>query len=193
LRRQLHGGETGSGSSGIRLDPFALPIRFTAIDAAADERLRVVELCRERVVVRRSVRGIRMAVNVPVASFRGVALRLWRPDGDSHEPILISLEHRDPALCVPLLAAPEGADVISDWQLWARILGLPALLAEADGTLGEPFRRLGAVRLGTPTPRRRRHTPIKERRPVMPLRRRCGLGHGEPKVHRGEREIIARN
>ena len=55
-----------AGSSRVqRLDPFALPVRFAASDAGADERVRDVELHRERVVVRRSVAGMRMALNLP--------------------------------------------------------------------------------------------------------------------------------
>src|SRR5580704_1917340 len=59
----------------LRLDPFSLPVRFEAADEAADECRRVIDLHRERVVVRRSVRGMSMALNLPVAAFRGVAIR----------------------------------------------------------------------------------------------------------------------
>ncbi|MES1156101.1 MAG: hypothetical protein ABUL48_06695, partial [Pseudorhodoplanes sp.] len=64
----------GSGRA-LRLDPFALPVRFPAQDAGADGQVRQVELDRDRVVLRRAVRGIRMNVGVPVSTFRGVALR----------------------------------------------------------------------------------------------------------------------
>jgi len=48
-----------AGSSrALRLDPAALPVSFAASDARADERLRHIELGRERVVVRRAVRCI---------------------------------------------------------------------------------------------------------------------------------------
>jgi hypothetical protein len=50
-----------------RLDPFALPLRFKDPDHAADERVRVVELHRERVVLRRTLCGIKM----PVDTHRG--------------------------------------------------------------------------------------------------------------------------
>jgi hypothetical protein len=177
----------------VRLDPMMLPVRFTASDAGADQRVRLVELNRERVVLRRQVRGMRMAVNVPVASFLGVALRLVTPAEDTHPRILLSLEHRDPALCVPL-ADPVGDDVIAEWQLWARVFGLPLLVSDSDGMLREPFRRLGAVRLGArPSIRRRRCNAISRRRPSMPLRRRRRRLAGGVAVHRGEREIIARN
>ena len=73
----MEAGRIAAGSSrALRLDPFSLPVRFEAADDAADEHRRVVDLHRERVVVRRSVRGMRMALNLPVAAFRGVAIRL---------------------------------------------------------------------------------------------------------------------
>ena len=62
------GGCAGSGRA-LRLDPFGLPVRFSASDAAADGRMREVELHRERVVLRRSLHGMRMALNMPVASY----------------------------------------------------------------------------------------------------------------------------
>ena len=66
-----------------RLDPFALPLRFEAADHAADERVRLVELHRERVVLRRALHGIKMAVNLPVAAYLGVAIRIEPPDAAS--------------------------------------------------------------------------------------------------------------
>ena len=63
----------------LRLDPFTLPIQFRASDATADERVRFVELHRKRVVMRRSVAGMRMAVSLPVSSFLGVALARRSP------------------------------------------------------------------------------------------------------------------
>ena len=53
----------GSGRA-LRLDPFALPVRFPAKDAGADGQVRQVELDRERVVLRRAVRGMRMKLGV---------------------------------------------------------------------------------------------------------------------------------
>jgi hypothetical protein len=57
-------------------------MRFAMSDTAADQRVRFVELTRERVVMRRAVRGIKMAVNLPVAAFLGVAIRMEPPEGD---------------------------------------------------------------------------------------------------------------
>src|SRR5215831_3035891 len=107
-RQMVLGGAIPVGSSrDQRLDPFALPLRFTAIDAGADERQRDVELSRERVVLRRAVRGIRMAVNLPVTAFLGIVLRLT-PRGDAPDLATLSLEHRDQALSVPLYSLPTS-------------------------------------------------------------------------------------
>ena len=178
-----------------RLDPFSLPVRFEAADEAADGRRRVVDLHRERVVLRRSVRGMRMALNMPVAAFRGVAIRLSGATAENSTPtsIAVVLEHQDPALSLALFSSPEADDIVAEWQSWGRVLGLPLLVAESDGNLREPFARSGALRIEAPTWRRRRRSAIARRRPSRLLRRRPGKLAGEPLVHRGEREIIARN
>ncbi len=182
----------------LRLDPFSLPVRFEAADAAADERLRIVDLHRERVVLRRSVRGMRMALNMPVTAFRGVAIRLYGEAGNfqadsAPTSIAVVLEHQDPALSLPLFWSPETDDIVAEWQSWGRVLGLPLLVAEADGSLREPFARIGSLRIKAPTWRRRRWSVIARRRPSRLLRRRPGKLPETPLVHRGEREIIARN
>jgi hypothetical protein len=175
------------------LNPFSLPLRFEARDAAADGSVRFVELTRERVVLRRSVRGMRMAVNLPVASYLGVALRIEPPVGAAESAVTLMLEHRDCALSLPLYRAEHSTDVVAEWQSWARALKLPLLVAEADGRLREPFERVGALRVAASQPRRRKHSALKRRRPSIFLRRKPGRRLGAAPVHRGEREIIARN
>jgi hypothetical protein len=188
------GGPVPAGASGAeRLDPFALPIRFAVSDTAADQRVRYVELTRERVVVRRAVRGIKMAVRVPVAAYLGVAIRMQPPEGDRPGTVSIMLEHRDPGLSLPLYCATHGNDVVAEWQSWARVLDRPLLVTETDGRLREPFAHIGAVIVAPSTARRRQRNVIRRRRPKLPLRRRAGTMPTVPLVHRGEHEIIARN
>jgi hypothetical protein len=175
-----------------RLDPFSLPVRFSAADKAADGRVRTVLLTRERVVVRRAVHGIKMAVNLPVAAYLGVALRMVPPEGGSAGTVSIVLEHRDHALSLPLYSADDGTDIVAEWQSWARVLGMPLLVAETDGRLREAFDRMGALRVATPTWRRRKRTAIRSRRPSILLRRKPGRSIEGAAVHH-EREIIARN
>jgi len=176
-----------------RLDPFSLPLRFEARDAVADGSVRFIELTRERVVLRRSVRGMLMAVNLPVASYLGVALRIEPPVGTAASAVTLVLEHRDSALSLPLYRADNSSEVVAEWQSWARVLQLPLLVTEADGRLREPFARIGALRVAAPTPRRRKRSAVKARRPSIFLRRKPGRRLGNAAVHHGEREIIARN
>lgn len=188
------GGASAAGSSrALRLDPFSLPVRFQANDAGADEHVRQVELHRERVVVRRAVGGMRIALSLPVSLFLGVAIRVVPPDGGFDGAVAVMLEHRDRALSVPLFLAFDGDDVVAEWQLWARVLGLPLLISDGDGSFREPFARIGAVRVAEWVPRRRRQTAIKTRRPRILARRKLGCLSITSVVHRGEREIIARN
>jgi hypothetical protein len=177
----------------LRLDPFTLPVRFAVSDKTADERVRFVELSRERVVLRRAVHGIKMAVNLPVAVYLGVSVRMEPPEDDAPGTVSIVLEHRDSALSLPLFRATEGTDIVAEWQSWARVLGMPLLVVEADGRLREPFNRIGALIVERPNRRRRRRSAVRMRRPTLPLRRRTGRMPANPIVHRDEREIIARN
>lgn len=185
------GGMPAGSSRVLRLDPFSLPARFAATDAAADERVRHVELYRERVVVRRSLAGMRMALNMPVSAFAGVALRVLTSEGKVAATVI--LEHKDPSLSLPLFESGEAGEAFAEWRAWGNVLGRPLLVAEDDGVLREPFGRMGGVRMDDVCPRRRRSSGLKRRRPSMPLRRQAGRITETTPIHRGEREIIARD
>ena len=183
-----------AGSSrALRLDPCALPVKFATTDARADERLRIVELDRERVIVRRAVSGMRMRLSLKVSDFLGVAIRVIPPDDSSDGAVAVMLEHRDQSLSVPLMVATGAEnDIVAEWQRWARVLGLPLLIPDGEGEFREAFDRIGAVRVNAPVPRRRRGT-LRQRRPSILMRRKPGRRVETPPMHRGEREIIARN
>ena len=172
MRRQtaISGSAPAGSSRNLRLDPLSLPVRFDAHDPRADGYTRQIELHRERVVLRRAVRGMRMAINVRVSDFTGVALR-----GNDEAQTLI-LVHRDPSLSVPLLVSTEGDELAEAWAIWSEILALPQL--------DEGARK--------PAARRRRSNAIRTRRPKFLMRRRTAMARELP-VHRAEREIIARN
>ncbi len=189
------GGAVPAGSGRVaRLDPFALPVRYRASDAQADERVRLVEISRERVVMRRAVRGIAMRVSTPVAEFLGVAIRIVPPTDEFGGVVAVMLEHRDPGLSVPLFVATDGTDISVEWQTWARVLGLPTLVVDAEGSLRDPFGALGQVQKHDCEPRRRGRATMKKRRGLRRGRRKVGVMRAEGMaVHQGEREIIARN
>ncbi|HEX2216961.1 MAG TPA: DUF6101 family protein [Xanthobacteraceae bacterium] len=192
MRRQtVLGGVLPAGSSGDpRLDPLALPVRFTARDAVADGRVRVVEIDQRQVRLRRSLRGMAIGLSLPIETFLGVSVR--RVSSEAGETMMIRLEHRDPALALDLYGGANDAEVSAEWQLWAHVLGLPLLVADSAGGLHEPFRARPAAAANKPAPRRRRRNIISRRRPKLPLRRRPGDASPDATVH-SEREIIARN
>ena len=192
---------TPGSSRALRLDPFALPVRYTARDAGADGQLRDIELDRDRVMVRRAVHGIAMRVRVPVTQFCGVSLRILPPEDPEPATVVVTLEHRDQGLSVPLFLATDGTDAVAQWKSWGHVLGLPLLVENGDGTWREPLPRIGRIGVGLPKsltkslpkPRRRRRTTIKGRRASILMRRKPGRMADDPAVHRNEREIIARN
>ena len=187
------GGATPGSGRALRLDPFSLPVRYGAQDPSADGRIRQVELHRERVILRREVRGMLMAVGVPVADFRGITLRVRQDDDAVPASACITLDHTDDALSLPLFEAPDTDDVLAVWRAWGRVLGLPLMIAKLNGTVHEPFPRLGGVELDEPAPRRRRRSALRRRRPSFLTRRKPGAKIAGASVHRGEREIIARH
>ena len=173
MRRQTAiGGAYPAGSSrALRLDPLSLPVRFDAQDMRADGGIRQVELHRERVILRRAVGGMRMAVNVRVSDFLGIASR-----GLDDARMLVLL-HRDPALSIPLCISADTDEIEAAWLLWCEIFALP---------------QLPEVKPCEPAQRRRRHNAIKARRPKFLVRRRVGSLLNPPGTYQGEREIIAR-
>jgi len=174
VRRQTAtGGINPAGSSrALRLDPLSLPVSFDALDVRADGGVRNVELHRERVVLRRAVLGMRMAINVRVSDFRGIALR-----GIDDAQMLV-LVHRDPSLTIPLGVSSDRDEISAAWRMWSDIFALPQLPED---------------KAREPAARRRRHSAIRSRRPRFLVRRRGGGALDPANVHRGEREIIARN
>jgi hypothetical protein len=178
----------------LRLDPTTLPVRYYAEDARADGNERDIEIHRERVVVRRAVRGVRMAVNMPVSAFLGVALHMLPPEGDREAAVALVLEHKDPMLRLPLHVASDTDDLLAQWQSWSTVLGVPQLIGELAGEVREAFERLGGLRVDRPFVRRRRRSTLRHRRPSILMRRKAGRVLPETlAIHRGEHEIIARH
>jgi uncharacterized protein DUF6101 len=174
VRRQTptRGINPAGSSRALRLDPLSLPLSFHAHDVRADGGVRRIELHRERVVLHRAVKGMRMAVNVRVRDFLGVALR-----GLDDAQMLV-LVHRDPSLTIPLCVSSDSEEIASAWQMWSDIFALPQLTEDAPRE---------------PAARRRRHNAIRARRPKFLVRRRAGDLLNPANIHQDEREIIARN
>src|SRR5712672_1565838 len=125
-----------------------------------------------RVEPRRAVHGMRMAVNVRVTDFLGVALR-----GIDNAQMLV-LAHRDPSLTIPLCVSSDHDEIAAAWRMWSDIFALPQLPEQ---------------KAREPASRRRRHNAIRARRPKFLVRRRRGDLLNPANIHQGEREITARD
>ena len=113
---------------------------------------REVELHRERVVMRRAVAGMRMAVNLPVSAYRGVAIRV-SAEARRHRRARASATPRSRCrLCLR-----EGDDVTAEWRNWGACSACRCW-SQTRTACREPFERLGGCAIEPRTPRRRRRT-----------------------------------
>lgn len=183
----------------LRLDPMALPQSYrydTGVDPRSGRPMGEAAVILERSmaqVCRRLPSGIPMAMRLPMAVFEGVAVRMVADAADPAGEGLVVLEllHRDPHLSLPLSVARDLDDVVADWKAWARVLMLPLLIVEADGSWRALETRLGGVVVAPPRPRRRRSV-LAGRRPRFLARRKVGRPVETPHVLE-KREIIARD
>ena len=161
--------------------------RIVASDPRADGRRREVMLARGRVQIARSVAGVRMKISLAASAYRGVVLRL-RGFAEQHFSYEVELAHRDPDLSVTLLQASDDSEVQAEWRLWAKFLGLPALVEREDGRPEPDAARLGELVVAARKPRRRGGA-MARRRPRFLTRRKIGRGSPGPSLV-GAREIF---
>ena len=129
-------GVMSPGSSrALRLDPYALPVRYAARDSGADGQVRNVELDTERVVLHREVSGIRMKIGVSMREFAGVTMRTLPPEGGEPAVVAVMLEHRDNGLTVPLFIATEGDTVMGRYKVTRISADVVELTDTEDGTV----------------------------------------------------------
>lgn len=168
------------------------PIRFQTLDPLADGGVRLVELNRDHLVLRRRNGGVPMKLRLALSAYEGLAVALLDPQGED-DGIAIVLVHADPSLSVTLYSAPHVDDVVAEWRGWSAALGVPMLVTEADGSTRPAYAMIGRVTVGEARPRRRRRGVLKHRRPSILRRRAPGRPLAGLAIHRGERELIARD
>jgi hypothetical protein len=185
--------ERSRGLPGVAAAPapkpgVAEPRRIEVSDPRADGRRRVVLLARDRVVIARSVAGVFMHIAMAPNAYRGVVLRLKAlQDGSFHYEI--RLAHRDPDLSVTLHEASDDSEVRAEWRLWARFLGLPALVEREEGCAEPESAHLGEVAV-TPAQARRRGKTITSRRPRFLTRRKTGRLDASHRLPPGSRVMF---
>ena len=160
----------------------------TGVDLRADRGRREIAISTDRVTIRRRLQGIDMRLTLAVAAYTGVALCL-RPALGGTLFYQVRLVHSDRDLSVVLDEAADDRDIVADWRLWARVLGLPALV-ERSVDCFEPASDVPAKANATLRCVRRKRAL--KRRPKFLARRRMGGAVSSQPVFAGEREIIAR-
>ncbi|WP_371348458.1 DUF6101 family protein [Ancylobacter sp. IITR112] len=171
--------------------PEEWPLRFDAADDGADDGVRQIEIGPEGVRLSRRLAGVTVTAACPLSAYRGLAVALLDPEGDD-DGIALLFVHADPALSVTLYSAPHIDDVVAEWRGWSAALGRPMLVTLADGSHRPAHAMIGRLIIGAVQGRRARRGALKHRRPSVYRRRGAGRP-GELTVHRGEREISARD
>ena len=83
-------------AASLRLDPLLCRCDSRRRCQPPTDAFGLSRLDRNGVVLRRSVRGMRIAVSVPVSAFLGVAMRIVPPGGRTGGAVAVMLAHRDP-------------------------------------------------------------------------------------------------
>lgn len=186
MGRQTAPGSNAGADISRGLDPGALPVRFAVPRAGRPPGgITIATIDRHRAMLS-NADGTQ---TIPISGFRGVAVRMDIGDTGTLM-VVLELCHRDPALSIPIKIASDPIEVAPDWQAWARSLGLPMLLIEADGTVSEAMAEPSGALAGLPAPRRM-HSYFAGRRPRFLARRKPGWQRSIEPV--GGDEIVARS
>jgi hypothetical protein len=117
---------------------------------------------------------------VPLSDYTGVAVDVEVTEEAKLGAIRVVLAHADPAREVVLFEGADDTDVVAEWRGFARDLGLPRLMRTESGDEAVE-RRLGAIEIGAPAPRRmsrallaRRPKTSRRRGAPISRTRRCG-------------------
>ncbi|MDP2124667.1 MAG: DUF6101 family protein [Parvibaculum sp.] len=103
----------------------------------------------------------------PINAYEGVALRVVARDRRGADKVLlVELTHAANAKRnLVVHASHDGLDAPARWRSWGRVLRLPLLVEDREGTLHPAERRLGALHVGDPYPHSGAN-PLSARRPL---------------------------
>ncbi|MEX0840270.1 MAG: DUF6101 family protein [Parvibaculum sp.] len=103
----------------------------------------------------------------PLSAYDGIALRVVDRDRRRIEKsLLVELTHRtNPKRNLVVHASHDGLDAPARWRSWGRMLRLPLLVEDREGTLHPAERKLGALHVGEPQPHAGAN-PLSARRPL---------------------------
>lgn len=148
-------------------NPGQLPITFKATvepfqsGARSQSEIGVV-LDRDQVQTVEMVGPVRVRRQYATSDFDGIAVVI-RPVNSDLPRMRLELRHRRNGLCIPLLDADDLTDIVAEWQLWAKALALPLLMADEDTGLSRVANAPQRLWMRTPCARRKKHGPTRDR------------------------------
>lgn len=198
MRRIIHTQEA-AGPWSLRpldIDPYQVP-KFYGLQlesklgrffGAQDQ----ITIGARSVLIKRVIAGRVMHMRrMPYSAFQGVAINVIPPEKEGEaNRVTVFLHHEDESLSIPLYRAAHFDDVTARWQSWGKIMRLPLLAPNGDGTYRHIIKRLGKCLLATPFMRPARLT-LGWRRGRFSYCRELGQAQNLQVV--GGREIIARH
>lgn len=188
---------TGAGASAsYPLDPGSLPAIFESRAGGMSHHKNSsvpvqVHLDRESLVLKgRSVNGP-INVVVGIQTYSGVMVQITPADEAGSVSAKLILKHPEDGLSVVLAETDNPEELASAWPAWSKSLDLPMLVCDLGGAV-KPIEAY-SVRTSERPASRRKLALLTGRRPRFLVRRKVGQMAARHPVHRGEREIIARN
>ncbi|MTI18631.1 hypothetical protein E1162_15410 [Rhodobacteraceae bacterium RKSG542] len=134
-------------------------------------------------VVERSVCGVRYHTPIPLSEFTGVVASATEDETSGECRATLQLSHENPNYCVCLHTADNLDNIVAEWLLWSRQLGLPLFIKEAHGPLKKVGSAPNEVIIGNPAPRRKMAS-LTGRRPRFLVKRSSGNLELANTVHR---------
>lgn len=179
---------TGTGCH-IHPDPGSLPTRFSHPIGDTGQTVQVY-LDKDHAIVKRNVGGLPLTLVVPIHVFEGIMVRVVPGESTGSVRGSLTLKHPDDALSITLADTDRPENLSATWTAWSKRLNLPMLVCDTGGAV-KPIEAYRAQSHAAPAPRRKLGM-LTGRRPRFLVRRRVGTHADTSRVHRGEREIIAR-
>ncbi len=131
--------------SEIKPDPFALPLSYDLpFMMDRGEHWNAGISSHEVTLCKAGSDNNEASQTFAIESFEGVVISV-SDAGEKGFLYNINLVHEVLDLTIPLYSSYCENEILSRWHDWARVLSLPVLVEEPDGTYSHPFRLLGKL------------------------------------------------
>ncbi len=156
----------------IEADPYRLPAHIAfdvpvpAFSGVAGNRTVTIYKSFVVIVDRLGQQSTTMRI-VALCDFDAIVVRVgFSSHGYRQIGSAVYLHHAGLGYDLPLYAADDCSDTAAFWNSWSRVLGIPAMTVDKDGSLIDPFDRVGKLHVCR-TLRRRPTAGLTDFRPAF--------------------------